>query len=456
MKVWPWLLQGATSPAHLRLPMLALLALGFSGALISVTANAQSSAPAKLSLRQAFEAAVSRLPETRSAPQRRDAAAAHQRAAQRWTPEPASLDASIKTDRIGANNGSREWVAGLSVPLWMPGQRDAAQSLALAEADLVGQALTASSWRVAGEVRDAWWAAQLAQLDLELAQTRLGNAERLEADVALRVRAGDLARSDQHQASAAVAAAQAELVSAKVAQGQALRTLRSLTGPLALALLDSQAEPLPRDTFGADKAPADNLAADTAATNAAVASVASAAALAMHPALREARARVELARRAGSQARLQRRAAPELALAATRGRGSAGEAYGQSITIGLRLPLGADDRHQAQLANTGADLTEAESRLAIERERIEADIAFAHMRLALARSMVDTSARRAVLASESRGFFDKAFRLGEMDLPARLRIELEAVEAERQHARARIELAHATSQWRQALGLNPV
>ena len=63
--------------------------------------------------------------------------------------------------------------------------------------------------------------------------------------------------------------------------------------------------------------------------------------------------------------------------------------------------------------------------------------------------------RRARLASESRGFFDKSFRLGETDLPTRLRIEAEAVEAQRQAASARIELAAAISQWRQALGLLP-
>ena len=63
--------------------------------------------------------------------------------------------------------------------------------------------------------------------------------------------------------------------------------------------------------------------------------------------------------------------------------------------------------------------------------------------------------RRAQLARESRGFFDKSFRLGETDLPTRLRIEAEAADAERQAARARIELAAAISAWRQALGLLP-
>ena len=430
MKDWPWLFQGATSRAPLRMSMLALLALVLCGALSLKTANAQSAAPDSLSLRQVYEAAVARLPEARSAPQRRDAAAAHARAAQAWSPEPPSFEGALKTDRVGSNVGSREWVGGVAVPLWLPGQRDAAKSLAQAEATAVDQTLTAAAWRMAGEVRDAWWATHLAQVDLDLVQTRLGNAERLAADVALRVRAGDLARVDQHQASAAVAAAQAELASAKTAQAQSLLVLRRLTGPLAFAPLEARPEPLPAEAVAVD------------------------ASVAAHPALREAMARADVARRAGAQARLQARAAPELALAATRGRGSAGEAYGQSITIALRIPFGADARHQAQVASAGADLTEAEARLAGERERIEADMAFARARLELARSRADASEQRAALARESLGFLDTAFRMGEIDLPARLRIALEAMEAERQSARARIELAHAISQWRQALGLS--
>jgi cobalt-zinc-cadmium efflux system outer membrane protein len=66
---------------------------------------------------------------------------------------------------------------------------------------------------------------------------------------------------------------------------------------------------------------------------------------------------------------------------------------------------------------------------------------------------VQAAERRAQLARETKGFIDKSFRAGETDLPSRLRVELEAAEAERQAARASIELSHAISQWRQALGL---
>jgi cobalt-zinc-cadmium efflux system outer membrane protein len=75
--------------------------------------------------------------------------------------------------------------------------------------------------------------------------------------------------------------------------------------------------------------------------------------------------------------------------------------------------------------------------------------------LSSARSQLSAAELRARLAIENRSFFEKSFRLGETDLPTRLRIELEAFEAERQASRAQINLAQSISTYRQVLGLLP-
>lgn len=91
----------------------------------------------------------------------------------------------------------------------------------------------------------------------------------------------------------------------------------------------------------------------------------------------------------------------------------------------------------------------------MEHDRLLAELDTARHRAETARLQLEAAERRARLAAESRAFFDKAFRLGEADLPTRLRIELEASEAERQLARSRIQLAAARSALRQAMGLLP-
>ena len=162
-----------------------------------------------------------------------------------------------------------------------------------------------------------------------------------------------------------------------------------------------------------------------------------------------------MARRAADLAAVQTRANPELTVAATRGREQAGDRYQQTFTVGLRVPLGGGDRAQAKQAAARAEALAAEVRAAAERDRLAADIAAAVARVKATQTQRDALARHAALAQGTRGFIDKAFRLGEADGPTRLRVELEAAQAERQLARARIDAAAAISTLRQALGLLP-
>ena len=425
MTTRPWVIQAAAR----RMSSLALIAAAWAVAMTPLSTHAQGSADVRiLTLQQAFAAAWPRQPEARSADARRQAADAQGAVARSWTAEPVALELSTKTDRLSGNRGGREYALGIAAPLWLPGERSGVQALAQAERGVVDSRINAARWRLAGAVREAWWAAQRAALETPLAEARLANAGQLAGDVARRVKAGDLSRADQHQADGAVAAAQSALAEAQAAQAQARQALRAMTG---IALADS----LPTATEAAP-----GHAADPGAG---------------HPALRELDTRAELARRARGLASVQTRANPELTLSAARDRGAFGDAYGQSLTLGLRIPFGSVDRQRARLATAGAEQAEAESQLELERSRVATDIATAQVRADAARRVVATADQRAALAVETRRFFEKSFRLGETDLPTRLRVDLEAFEAERQRERSRIELAQAVSQWRQALGLLP-
>lgn len=397
-----------------------------------LSAQAQSTSGAAptgvASLKEVFETAWQRQPEARALQSRRDAAQAQAKAAGLLLPEAPSVEISQRSDRATGNNGAREAEIGIAVPLWLPGQRTASADLAQAEISFVERRLLASQLRLAASVRDAWWNWQRARVDAEMAREQLANARRLAADVARRTQAGDLARSDQHQAEGAVAAAEALAAQAQAASAVALAQLNALTGGLATPESPHNAtgEPSPAP------APA-----------------------ARHPLIAELEDRIAVAERTAGLISTQKRSNPELTVATTRDRGAFGERYGQTVLIGIRVPFGAGPRYDARLATAQAEAIEVQSQLILERDRIQADQRGAASRVEAARIQLDAAQRRAKLARESRGFFDKSFRLGETDLPTRLRIEAEAVEAERQEARSRIDLATAISAWRQSLGLLP-
>lgn len=419
-----------TGPVHaLRRAWLAALAAGALHAHAQVSALEAAPAQASaFSLKQAFDAAWSRQPEALALPSRREAARAGQQAAQAWTPGPPAFEASHKSDRLTRNDGARELEVGIAVPLWLPGERKGSGALANAEAAAVESRVGAARLRLAATVREAWWNWQRAGIDVEIARAQLASARRLASDVARRAQAGELARADRHQADGAVAAAEAGVAHAEATAVAALQQVKALvgaapvsppaTGPVA------EAEPTPGD-------------AQT------------------HPGLAELQDRAAVAERGAALASTQPRAHPELTLSTTRERGAMGERYGQTLTLAVRIPFSAGPRHDAQVATARAEVAEAQAQLDLDRARLQSERDAAVARVHAARAQLAAAERRATLARETRGFFEQSFRLGETDLPTRLRIEADASEAERQAARSRIELAAAISAWRQALGLLP-
>ncbi len=401
--------------------------------LACASAHAQPSAapgaPAALEhpLRRGFDAAWERQPERLSAPLRRDAVDAARHSAQRWTADAPALELTGKTDRLNRNAGSREVDATVAIPLWLPGERSRSLAAADAQAHELDARLSATRLTLAEQVRSIYWEHVRARQEHQLAEERLRHARSLADDVTRRLKAGDLAQADAHQADGAVAAAESTVAEAKAAASRAARKWQTLTGLSMPPEADAFAEPLPA-------------ASETHTA---------------HPALRALSAQAESARRQRDLASAQRWANPELALGAVRERGAAGERYEQSVVLGIRVPLGRNSGSQARLATASADQLEAETTLTREVQRVDADVAAARDDVNALRSSFEAADKRARLARESRGFFEKSFRLGEADLPTRLRVDLEAFEAERQAARARTELSAAISALRQAMGLLP-
>ena len=399
--------------------------LAATAACMSQIALAQTATgPTAATLREAFEAAWERQPEARAAAARRQAADAGRAAARKLTAEPGALEVQAKAGRSGS--GGREYEAALAFPLWLPGERTRSASLADAQVAAVDLRIHAAQLKLAGTVRDAWWTLKRAEVELAAARERLASAQQLAADVGRRVRAGDLARADQHQADSAVAQAEAALAEAGSSRAAAEGALRTIV--LAVPVADSPAvsEPVPVATG-----------------------------LSEHPAVAEARSRALVARRSMELSSVQRGANPELTVGATRETGGSGEPSVQSLVVGLRVPFGGGPRQDARVATAQADALEAEAAAEVEQNRALAEAASASVRLQASQVQLQAAERRARLAAETRSFYDKSFRLGESDLPTRLRVELEAAEAQRALAKSRIEAAAAVSQLRQALGLLP-
>jgi cobalt-zinc-cadmium efflux system outer membrane protein len=273
---------------------------------------------------------------------------------------------------------------------------------------------------LAGEVRELAAHAAIAQIELQLAVRRLAEAKLLTGDIERRVKAGDAARVDllQSQSSAQLAAGvQTQATSAlKRAQAQWL----ALTGLSEVSVLD--------ETVG--------VAQDHPAVTAADAQ------------LRAAQARLELTQKDRSDPM-------ELSLGVIRERAALGSASETRMQVAVRIPFGGDSRNAPRVAAANADVDAAQADALAAVRTVQAERSAATSDLAAARLAETLAADRARLSTEAQGLLANAYRLGESDLPTRLRADNERFDAELSHARARVETRRAIAKLNQAFGVQP-
>ena len=375
-------------------------------------------------LRDAVERAWARQPAALAQPARSEEFTAKRDAAQALFPEPPSLSAGNRNDRLNRNDGQSEWETEISLPLWLPGQQGRLNAIVSAEEDQYRAAAAAGKWKIAGDVRENYWQARVAQNEIELAQRKAQDAAALADDVARRVKAGDLARVDLNQAQGAERLARAALTEAEMKAFRAQQAFEVLTG-------------LTTPANGVEEPATEMPALDG------------------HPQLTHLQRAVATAQAKLRQVSQDSRNNPELELAMRRERAMFDEPYANSLSFRFRLPFATDARNKPRIAAANAEMIEALAAYDVERKKVSAEIDAARRELEQSRTVVQLTEARFALAADTQRLLAKAFALGELDLVARLRAENERFDAELIFARTKLEAARAISRLNQALGVLP-
>lgn len=399
--------QPAASPSSLQAPQ----------------ASAPAASSGSVTLRAALDAAWQRAVAARETEgQRRRAEADRAVASSLWAAPP-SLALSHRDDRLHRAAGRRETEIGIAMPLWLPGQRTARAGTAEAAAALAQAAEQVARLRLAGDLRESGW--QLAALQAELVQadTQAQSLKQLADDVERRVRAGDLARAD-------ALAAQAEHLAAAAQQADVQQRLQAARSRWTLLTGLTTAPDL---TVGA--------ATDVSAT--------------AHPEHQFASLSTALARQRVELMRRSRRDAPELSVGVRQDTPGRAESSQGSLVVGLRLPLGTDDRNRPLEAAARTELEVAQTHEQRLRERLDSETAAARDAQRSALAQLDAETARARLLRERATLIDKSFRAGETPLPDLLRALAAAAQAEGAAARQTAALGLARARLQQAIGLLP-
>ncbi len=336
---------------------------------------------------------------------------------------------SHRSDQAQSKDGLRESYVGVALPLWLPGQRDARQNQAQTDTAALEAAIQALRLRLAGELREA--IAQLrraqaqTQLDAERTQTALALAE----DVAKRVQAGELAKTDLNLAQNEWRNAQSTQLQNRIALLQAQQGFATLIGTSAQ---DSVA--LPEDS-------AENVSAQSLQDS--------------HPVLEEARLAIAAAQSRVRVATESQRDAPELELGTFRDRGNFNDNYNNSIALSLRIPLATAARNRPLITAAQTTLTSAQSEYARTRLTLEYQQQQAQQALSTADQLLDLGRQQRNAARENLTLIQKAFTLGEADLFTLLRTRSAAFDAEQSFQQQQIAQALARARLNQAQGVLP-
>ncbi|MDA8257123.1 MAG: TolC family protein [Betaproteobacteria bacterium] len=377
-----------------------------------------------VSLRAALDQAWEKSPQAQTLEAKRAESDAQGVAANSLLPGAPAIILGHRNDQLSNNAGVREWEAGIALPLWLPGQRDARQRQAKAgrvslEADILALRL-----RLAGELREAIWQVRQVEAQIRLDEARAQTAKKLAEDVAKRVRAGELAKTDLNLAQNEWRTAQAAVLQNRNRLLQAQQAYATLTGTSVLpddSAESAQSKPLSDD----------------------------------HPLMEEARLAIEVAQAQVHVASQSRRDNPELELSTRRARGNLNDAYAGTVALALRLPLATDARNlpltsAAQTALTRAQSEYTRTRLALEYNRQQAEQA-----LQAADQLLDLARQQRAAAWENLDLIQKSFSLGESDLFTLLRARTAAFEAEQAHNQQEIAQALSRARVNQAQGVLP-
>lgn len=329
-----------------------------------------------------------------------------------------------RSDQLINDAGKREWEAGVALPMWLPGQRDARQRQAQVHKVGLEANIRALRLKLAGELREAVWLVRQAELQVQLDQARAQTAKRLAEDVAKRVNAGELAKTDLNLAQNEWRTAQAAVLRSRNQLLQAQQSYATLTGT----------QDLPDDM--AETAQPKPLQDD-------------------HPLLEEARQMIEIAQAQVHVASESRRDNPELELSTRRERGTLNDPYASTVALTLRLPFATDARNMPLISAAQTALTSAQSeynrtRLILEYQRQQADQA-----LQAADQLLDLAQQQRIAARENLDLIQKSFNLGESDLFTLLRTRAAAFEAEQSCNQQDIARALARARLNQAQGVLP-
>ncbi len=375
---------------------------------------------------ETVRATVERHPDYPLIEARRKVAAGYRQQAGSLLGGDPSVDLSATGDSLGSDYGHEEYIAGISAPVWLPGQRSAKSAIADNIALLADSELRKLGWKVAGEVLERAWKLRITETDMKQSMKQWAAARALVQDIRHRHEVGEVSRND-------LLLAQQDLVEAEATYQEAMSAVE--TARLAWISYTGFRE-LPEDLDSSSDLRKERD-------------------LDRHPLLLAALAAVDTAAAKAEDARARRRGPPQVSLFAKRDRGSRQEDYTDSLGLAFSIPLGTHAPAAPAIAEAEAERTRSLAEANLLRRELELRLSQAEQELASAIRLLQLAQQKYDYSHARLKLAQRAFELGEMDLYQLLLARRQSNLATRDLKLRRLERKRAAARKNHALGVIP-
>lgn len=336
---------------------------------------------------------------------------------------PASLSVTHYNDVIGSSDGFQEWEAGVEMPLWLPGQKQ--QQLKLSEhllAELPFQKQQ-TLLEISAHIRNLVWNVAIAKVASDQAYQAWKLAEKLEQDVAIRVKAGDLAGTDGLLAKTHTLDMHSVYMTENAKLTQSLSSYKSVTGK----------QSLPTQI---DEALSDNKKINSE-----------------HPSLAIYDQRIITLQTKQMLAHYEDAAHPSVSVGVRRERGDSSEDFNHSLGLGVSFAFDDTVYRQPVIANAAREIADVQ----VARQRLEValnstlvaslqGLESKQQQLLLNEQHIETTQRYLKLQK-------RAFELGELELVTFLNSQKLAAKSVSRKQMLEVEIKRAIANINQALGV---
>lgn len=376
----------------------------------------------RLTLKDLVEKALPHYPTSQLFAAKRLEIEARQTHAKGFLPNAPSLMLRNQNDKILSNRGEMEWEAGIELPIWLSGQRQAREAIAAISAQNLGNDTQNVRLQLTGLIRDALWDIQLAQGLAEIAQAKLESASQLERDVEMRVKLGDMAQKDLLVAQTETLQAKTEKINTEAEVQHAKFRYINLTGLQVIPAEYSETKSSKQDVEES------------------------------HPALLDAQGKIALSAEQLNLVKIETRDNPKVLLGTRTTRGAFDNSYNDSLGVTLTIPLSSETRNAPARAEAELQYAAQQVNLSQLKQLLAAAMHEAEHNLEVGTIQLEVLAKQHHIAQQSLAVTRKAFQVGELDLSDYLRVQTLAFNAERALKNQKIQQLWNTARYNQAVG----